>query len=72
VLLFNEGVEPSCACGCGSQVKFHGIKVGFSKFKWGHQSKVKNNWGNNVTAQKKSQDVRREMHKRREVKIWNK
>lgn len=70
--LFHGGVEPTCACGCGTSVKFHAIQMGFSEYAWGHQSRVKNNWGHNADAQKKSQDVRREMHERGEITIWNK
>jgi hypothetical protein len=69
--LFHGGVEPTCACGCGTPVKFHAIQMGFSEYTWGHAARVNNNWGHNESAQKKSQDVRREMHERGEIKIWN-
>jgi hypothetical protein len=45
--------------------------MGFSEYVWGHASRVNNNWGHNEVAQKKSQDIRREMHKRGEIPIWN-
>lgn len=72
ILLFCNGVEPTCACGCGNKVKFHSIAVGFSQFCPGHQSRVNNNWGHNKKCLLKSQEVRRQMHKNHEIKIWNK
>jgi len=48
------------------------LQQGFAEFVLGHHSRVKNNWGHNEVAQLKSQDVRREMHKRGEITIWNK
>lgn len=72
-VLFLNGKEPACECGCGQVItKFWGIEKGFSKFVRGHHSRVHNNWGHNKAAQEKSQDVRREMHKRGEITIWNK
>lgn len=38
------GVLPTCACGCGGEVKFLDITRGFSSFVPGHQSRVKNNF----------------------------
>lgn len=46
--------------------------MGFSEYVWGHASRVKNNWGHNEGALQKSQKVRREMHERGEIIIWNK
>lgn len=71
IILFHNGIEPTCECKCGAPVKFHSIEVGFSKFKQGHASRVNNNWGHNKDAQQKSQNVRREMHKRGEHAVWN-
>lgn len=71
-LFCEDGLPPLCSCGCKSPVKFHSINAGFSKFAPGHQARVSNNWGHNDVAQKKSQAVRSEMHKRGEIKIWNK
>lgn len=68
--LFCNDVEPTCACGCNEKVKFNGLQTGFSKFVQGHAARVSNNWGHNENAQKKSQGVRREMHKRGEIKLW--
>lgn len=72
VRLFLSGVEPKCKCGCGETPKFWTLQRGFAEYVRGHHSRVKNNWGHNQSAQKKSQDVRREMHKRGEIPIWNK
>ena len=70
--LFMDGKQPTCACGCGEIItKFWGIEKGFSRFVRGHQSRVHNNWGHNSGAQARSQDVRREMHRRGEIRIWN-
>ena len=67
-----NGERPRCVCGCGSETKFIGLMKGFSEYKLGHASRVNNNWGRNADAKKKSQNVRHEMHKRGEIKIWNK
>lgn len=72
-VLFMNGCEPTCGCGCGSVItKFWGIQKGFSKYVRGHHQRVNNNFANSKEGLKKSQDVRREMHKRGEIKIWNK
>ena len=64
--------QPTCACGCMSKIKFHGITKGYSKFCPGHQARIKNNWGHNENAQKKSQASRRGMLKSGEMIVWNK
>jgi hypothetical protein len=71
-MLFHAGIEPTCGCGCGSPVKFDSIVVGFRGYVRGHHQRVNNNFANSKEGLKKSQDVRREMHKRGEIKIWNK
>lgn len=72
IRLFLDGIEPKCKCGCGETPKFWTLQRGFAEYVRGHHSRVKNNWGHNESAQAKSQDVRREMHKRGEIPIWNK
>ena len=72
IMLFHAGIEPTCGCGCGSPVKFDSIVVGFRGYVRGHHQRVNNNFANSKEGLKKSQDVRREMHKRGEIKIWNK
>lgn len=72
--LVNEryaGTEPRCACGCDQITKYDYMN-GYNEFIRGHQARINNNWGHNKDAQEKSQDVRREMHKRGEITIWNK
>ena len=54
-----DGTYPSCACGCGSKPKFITTNKGYSEFLLGHSQRIKNNWGHNKEAQKKSQDTRR-------------
>lgn len=68
---YYNGFEPLCACGCGTPTNFFSIKSGFSKYVRGHISRINNAWGHNKAAQKKSQEVRRDMHSRGEIKIWN-
>jgi len=70
--LFHHGIEPTCACGCGVHTKFFSVEKGFGTYLRGHISRIKNNWGNNPVVKEKSQAVRREMHKRHEIQIWNK
>jgi hypothetical protein len=70
--LFHDGIQPTCKCGCGKATKFWTLQLGFAKYLRGHVARVHNNWGHNEDAQKKSQDVRRDMHKRGEIFIWNK
>ena len=68
--LFHDGQEPTCACGCGTSTKFMSVEKGFTEYAWGHQAKVKNNWGHNVEARAKSIDTRREMWKNGDIKAW--
>lgn len=70
--LFLNCEEPKCACGCGKVTKFLTLQRGFAKYVRGHYARVHNNWGHNKEALKKSQDIRREMHKRGEITVWNK
>lgn len=74
ILLYCDGKEPTCACGCNNEVKFLDITRGFRKFIQGHAARVpgKNNWGNNKKAQKKSQKTRKKMWENDELQIWNK
>jgi len=69
--MFCDGKHPTCKCGCGQSTKFWTLQRGFADFVRGHQSRVKNNWGHNKEALERSQQARREMHDRGEIKIWN-
>lgn len=59
--LFCEGIEPTCKCGCRSQVKFINIEQGFREFVVGHSSRIKNNWGHSKKARENSLKTRRKM-----------
>jgi len=74
VLLYHDGVEPTCGCGCGGEVRYLDTTRGFRKFIRGHAARVpgKNNWGNNKKAREKSQKTRKRMWEKGELKIWNK
>jgi len=65
-----EGSKPTCKCGCGESVKFHGLGKGYSEYAWGHGARINNNWGNNISAREKSIETRREMWKNGEIKGW--
>jgi hypothetical protein len=65
-----QGNKPTCACGCGSETKFNGLVTGYSKFVWGHASKVNNNWGHNKEAFEKSLVTRRKMWENGEIQGW--
>lgn len=66
------GETPKCKCGCGETPTFLGIRKGFRDYIRGHASRVNNNWGHNVDAQKKSKDTQRKMYESGELVIWNK
>lgn len=67
-----EGKTPECKCGCGETPTFLGIQKGFRDYIRGHASRVNNNWGHNVDAQKKSKDTQRKLYGSGELVIWNK
>lgn len=66
------GEEPSCKCGCGEKPNFLSFKKGFVDYILGHAARVKNNWGHNPKALKKSHDTQRKMYESGELEIWNK
>ena len=65
-----NGDKPVCECGCGSETKFNGLVNGYSKFVWGHASRVNNNWGHNKEAFEKSITTRRKMWENGEIQGW--
>jgi very-short-patch-repair endonuclease len=67
-----DKVRPTCQCGCSEEPTFLGIRKGFRDYIRGHASRVNNNWGHNVDAQKKSKDTQRKMYESGELVIWNK
>lgn len=71
IKLFCNGIEPTCACGCGTRTKFYTIQIGFSKYAPGHQSRVNNSWGHIKDSLEKSQKKRRHQIVSGEWKPWN-
>jgi len=69
--IFN-GVTPTCACGCGGNVKFISADRGYSEYIRGHASRVNNNWGHNPEALRKSHKTQKIMYESGELEIWNK
>ncbi len=72
-----DGVWPTCSCGCGEKIDSlfsykYQYKVGDKRYIRGHISRVKNNWGHNEEAQKKSKETQREMYESGELVVWNK
>lgn len=64
--------EPSCKCGCGEKPNFLSFKKGFVDYIRGHAARVKNNWGHNPEALRKSHDTQRKMYESGKLEIWNK
>jgi hypothetical protein len=67
-----NGVKPICKCGCGLSTNFLSIEKGFVGYIRGHSSKIKNNWGHNPEAIKKSHETQKKMYESGELTIWNK
>jgi len=67
-----KGPKPVCACGCEEFTKYNGLIRGYTKYRPGHQARVKNNWGHNEKAKQKSQDTRRKMFQDGDLDVWNK
>jgi very-short-patch-repair endonuclease len=67
-----NGNEPKCRCGCGEKPKYLGIDAGYRDYIRGHAARVKNNWGHNSEALKKSHETQKKMHDSGELNIWNK
>lgn len=72
VALFCNGVEPTCKCGCKEPVKFLTINEGFSTYKRGHISRIKNNWGHNAEALDRSHATTKRRYDAGEIHAWNK
>lgn len=67
-----NGIKPKCKCGCGSDVKYLGIDVGYTEYVRGHSSRIHNNWGHNPKAVKKSHETQKKMYENGDLIIWNK
>lgn len=59
---------PKCKCGCGEDVNWTGM--GYRNYKPSHHIRVKNPWGHNPNAIKKSAETRRKQYASGERKIW--
>jgi len=71
--LFDQ-LNPSqklCLCGCETPTQFHGLVRGYSDYLPGHHIRVRNPWGHNETALKKSQITRNQMEKAGEINHWS-
>lgn len=69
--LYCLGGRPTCKCGCGTVPKFFGLGRGYGEWIRGHVSRVRNNWGHNEKALKKSHETCNEKRARGEMPIWN-
>lgn len=67
-----DGESYKCKCGCGETPKFLSITKGYRDYVKGHHSRIKNNWGHNPEAQKKSKETQRKMYENGDLVIWNK
>ena len=67
------GVRPLCKCGCGqeTQISYQG-GAHFRDYVCGHQSRIKNNWGHNELAKRKSAETRVKQYGNGERQQWNK
>ena len=68
-----NGIRPKCKCGCGgyTEINYRG-GVHFNDYIKGHSSKVKNNWGHNKNAIKKSTETRQKQYANGDRIQWNK
>lgn len=64
-------VIPLCKCGCGEVPNFLSIEKGYVEYMRGHAARVKNNWGHNPSALKKSHETQKKMHDEGTLKVWN-
>lgn len=66
------GERPTCKCGCGccTDIGYDG-GAHFRDYIKGHQSRVKNNWGHNGEAIRKSSETRSKQYANGSRKIWN-
>lgn len=72
-LFYNNGVVPTCKCGCGEKVKLsYEGGMHFSSYVFGHHNRVHNNWGHNPKAIKNSAITRAKQYKEGTRMPWNK
>jgi hypothetical protein len=70
VLGITRGPASLCLCGCGQETK-PAKSGGYNGYIYGHHNRVKNNWGHNPEAQKKSLETRKREGRWNRV-AWNK
>lgn len=68
--MFCQGIEPTCKCGCGGEVKFLDITRGFADYIRGHHSRIKNNFQTEKSV-KNSLATRKKMIETGEWKPFN-
>jgi len=66
--ILNSAEIPKCQCGCGEEVRWNGMY--YSKYKPSHHIRIKNPWGHNPAALKKSIEVRRKNWKAGKYTPW--
>lgn len=68
-----SGIEPTCKCGCGEEVKFLGIKAGFRDYRRGHKSRIVNPHTHRTKeAFEKLSKTRIQKFQDGQLSIWNK
>lgn len=67
-----NGESYKCGCGCGETPKFLSITKGYRNYVKGHHQRVKNNWGHNPEALRKSHETQKDMYQNGKLVIWNK
>ena len=72
IIIHGAGSQPTCKCGCGEPTRFLSITRGFTEWKRGHKMRVKNNWGHNKKALRKSHETTRQRYESGELEVWNK
>ncbi len=66
-----SGERPKCKCGCGEDTSFISFDKGYNEWIRGHISRVKNNWGHNPEALRKSAETGRKQFESGERVVWN-
>lgn len=66
------GQPQLCACGCGKTTTFLSVQAGWGTYLKGHISRVKNNWGHNPNASRRSGEKRKKMYADGDLVTWNK
>jgi len=70
-LIYNNGEDPLCKCGCGDQVRWNYKEEKFNDFKHGHYVRTTGGFYSPEGA-KKSGETRKQRFSSGEIKQWNK